>query len=60
MKKNSKRRAYIEPPKYRKERKLKEYKMATIRTGGTIIGAIAAIVSLTINALIFLKVYAHV
>lgn len=55
-----KRRPYIEPPRYRKERKLKEYRMATIRTVGTIIGAIVAVASLTVNALIFLKVYAHV
>ena len=50
---------YLETPTDRKVRKAKEYKMAVLRTAGTILASVAAISSLVINALIFIKVWTH-
>lgn len=50
---------YLETPTTRKARKAREYQMAVLRTAGTILASMAAIASLVINALIFIKVWLH-
>lgn len=52
-------RRIMETPKQRKARKNKEFRMAVIRTAGTIVGMLAAVFSLLINVLIFYKVWMH-